>query len=310
LYRLSRSAISPLPAAQNSKHTLTDYINLLRPQQWLKNIFVFAGLIFSRQFFHLDSIKKSIYAFIVFSILSSSGYILNDILDYVEDRAHPVKCKRPIAASKIGRGQAAFIALILLAIAFVAGVTLSKNFFYVCVIYAILMIFYSVAIKDIVILDVLFVAIGYVLRAIAGAVAIDVEISSWLLLCTLLVALFIAVSKRRTEIVLLGDDATRHRKILAHYSLGLLNQMIAIVTAACIMAYCLYTLAPETVAKFGTRNLMFTVPFVIYGIFRYLYITYQKVETDIPEKVLLSDLPLQICIVSWIISCILILVYA
>jgi 4-hydroxybenzoate polyprenyltransferase len=162
-------------------------------------------------------------------------------------------------------------------------------------------------IKNIVILDVLFVAVGYVLRAIAGAVVISVEISSWLLLCTLLIALFLAISKRRTEIVLLGERATKHRKILSQYSLALLNQMIAIVTAACIVAYCLYTLAPETVGKFGTRNLIFTIPFVIYGIFRYLYITFQRVETDIPERVLLRDLPLQLCLLGWIVSCVLIL---
>jgi 4-hydroxybenzoate polyprenyltransferase len=163
--------------------------------------------------------------------------------------------------------------------------------------------------KKIVILDVLAVAMGYVFRAIAGAVAIDVEISSWLLLCTLLIALFLAISKRRTEIVLLGEGAIKHRKILSQYSLGLLNQMIAIVTAACVVSYCLYTLAPETVTKFGTRNLIYTVPFVIYGIFRYLYITYQKIESDIPERVLISDAPLQICLFLWIVSCILILVH-
>ena len=287
-----------------------DYFKLLRPRQWLKNVFIFAGLIFSRQFFNLDSIEKSIFAFVVFSILSSSGYIINDVLDYKEDKAHPVKSKRPIAAGKVRRGQAVLIAAFLLVLSFIGAYMLGSHFLYVCLTYSALMVFYSIGIKNIVILDVLFVALGYVLRAIAGAVVIAVEISSWLLLCTLLIALFLVISKRRTEIVLLGAGATKHRKILSQYSLGLLNQMIAIVTAACIVAYCLYTLAPETVSKFGTRNLIYTVPFVIYGIFRYLYITFQKVETDIPERVLISDLPLQICLLTWIISCILILASA
>jgi 4-hydroxybenzoate polyprenyltransferase len=286
---------------------LADYIRLLRPQQWFKNVFVFAGLIFSRHFIYPDSIEKSIYAFLIFSILSSSGYIINDIFDYNEDKAHPVKSKRPIAAGKIARGKAALLAIVLFAVSLVAACLLNIDFFYVCIIYTVLIMVYSLGIKNIVILDVLFVAVGYVLRAIAGAVVIAVDISSWLLICTLLIALFLAISKRRTEIVLLGEEATRHRRILSQYSLGLLNQMIAVVTAACIVAYCLYTLAPETVSKFGTRNLIYTVPFVIYGIFRYLYITYQKLETDIPERALLKDLPLQICLLAWIISCIIIL---
>jgi 4-hydroxybenzoate polyprenyltransferase len=286
---------------------LLDYIRLLRPRQWLKNVFVFAGLIFSRQFINPESIERSVLAFVIFSILSSSGYIINDVLDFQEDKAHPVKSRRPIAAGKVQRGRAVLLAAILLALSLTGAHLLGNSFLYVCLVYILLMISYSLGIKNIVILDVLFVAVGYVLRAIAGAVVISVEISSWLLLCTLLIALFLAISKRRTEIVLLGERATKHRKILSQYSLALLNQMIAIVTAACIVAYCLYTLAPETVGKFGTRNLIFTIPFVIYGIFRYLYITFQRVETDIPERVLLRDLPLQLCLLGWIVSCVLIL---
>jgi 4-hydroxybenzoate polyprenyltransferase len=289
---------------------LVDYFKLLRPRQWLKNVFIFAGLIFSRQFVNLDSVQSSVFAFVVFSILSSSGYIINDILDFQEDKAHPVKSKRPIAAGKVQRGSAALLAAILLILSLIGAYLLGNNFLYICLVYALLMVSYSLGIKNIVILDVLCVAMGYVLRAIAGAVVISVEISSWLLLCTLLIALFLAISKRRTEIVLLGEIATKHRKILSQYSLGLLNQMIAIVTATCIVAYCLYTLAPETVGKFGTRNLIFTIPFVIYGIFRYLYITFQRVETDIPERVLLRDLPLQLCLFGWIVSCVLILASA
>lgn len=286
---------------------MVDYIKLLRPQQWIKNFFLFAGLIFSLQFYYIDSILITIYAFLIFCILSSSVYILNDIIDYEEDRIHPIKSKRPISAGRIKRTSAGIFAILLSIGALLLALLINALFFYTCVAYIIMVVLYSLKVKQIIILDILFVAIGYVLRAIAGAVAIRVEISSWLLLCTLLLALFIIVSKRRTEIIALGKEATKHRKILSQYSVDLLNQMIAIVTSACIVSYCLYTLAPETVAKFHTRNLIFTVPFVIYGIFRYLYITYKKLETDIPEKVVITDIPLQICLIAWIVACLFIL---
>ncbi len=289
---------------------MIDYLKLLRPRQWIKNVFLFAGLIFSRQFYHAESIITAIFAFFIFSLLSSGVYIINDILDYDEDKIHPVKSKRPIAAGAIKRQTGWVISILLLLTAFILSFSINNSFFYTCLVYSCMMILYSLKVKHIVILDVLFVAIGYVLRAIAGAVAITVDISSWLLLCTLLLALFIVVSKRRTEIVLLGHDAVKHRKILFHYSIDLLNQMIAIVTSACIVSYCLYTLAPETVSKFHTRNLIFTVPFVIYGIFRYLFITYKRQEADIPEKILIRDLPLQICIICWVIVCLIILASA
>lgn len=286
---------------------MLDYIKLLRPQQWIKNVFLFAGLVFSRQFYYTESIIISIFAFFIFSFLSSGTYILNDIFDYEEDKIHPVKSKRPIAAGRVKREPAWIISILLIIISLFLSRLINVPFFYACLIYSIMIILYSLKIKHIIILDVLFVAIGYVLRAIAGAVAIRVEISSWLLLCTLLLALFLAISKRRTEIVTLGEEAIKHRKILIQYSVDLLNQMIAIVTSACIVSYCLYTLAPETVSKFHTRNLILTVPFVIYGIFRYLYFTYRKLEADIPEKILITDIPLQICLILWGIACILIL---
>lgn len=289
---------------------MTRYIRLLRPQQWIKNVFIFAGLIFSRQFYNVGDILSTIYAFLVFSVLCSGIYVLNDILDFEEDKVHPIKAKRPVAAGEIGRNKAWFISFVLLITSLVFAWVLNERFLHICLIYTVLMILYSLKVKQIVILDVLFVALGYVLRAVAGAMVIDVEISSWLLLCTLLLALFLVLSKRRTEIVTLGENAIKHRKILVHYPVSLLNQMIAIVTSACIVSYCLYTLAPETVTKFNTRNLIFTVPFVIYGVFRYLYITYSKLKADVPEKIMLTDVPLQICLVLWVVSCILILVSA
>jgi 4-hydroxybenzoate polyprenyltransferase len=286
------------------------YVRVLRPQQWVKNIFVFAGLIFSRQFYFLESITTAVAAFIIFCALSSAVYICNDVLDYAEDAVHPSKRHRPVAAGKIKRTTAVILAAIIGAIALYCAHFIGSTFLYICLLYAVMMLIYSVAVKHIIILDVLFVALGYVLRAIAGAVAIRVEISAWLLLCTLLFALFLVVSKRRTEIVVLGDDATRHRRTLNQYSVAILDQMIAIVTSACIVSYCLYTLAPETVAKFHTKSLIFTVPFVIYGIFRYLYITYKRTEAAVPERALLTDLPLLVCFILWVVVCVAILVNA
>jgi 4-hydroxybenzoate polyprenyltransferase len=283
------------------------YIRLLRPQQWSKNVFIFAGLVFSRNFKNIDDILSAIGAFFVFSFLASSIYIFNDICDYEEDKIHPVKSRRPIAADEVPRHRAWIICIALFIISLSAAYCFNDRFFFVCLVYAFLMIMYSWRIKQIVILDVFFVALGYVFRAVAGAVVIKVEISSWLLLCTLLLALFLVLSKRRTEIMTLGDSAVKHRKILVQYPVSLLNQMIAIVTSACVVSYCLYTLAPETIAKFNTRNLILTVPFVIYGIFRYLYITYEKLEADIPEKIILTDWPLLLCLLLWVISCIMIL---
>ena len=281
---------------------------MLRPQQWIKNLFLFAGLIFSRSFHQFSNIRTECFAFASFCLLSSGIYIINDLADFQADKLHPVKSRRPIAADRISRSAALMTAVLLIAVSLLAAYFIGRWFLLTALIYLVMMVIYSLKIKEVVILDVFFVALGYVLRAVAGALAIRVEISSWLLLCTLLFALFLVVSKRRAEIVSLGSDAVRHRKILGQYSVGFLDQMIGIVTSACIVSYCLYTLAPETVVKFHTRNLIITVPFVIYGLFRYLYLTYHGTGTDQPEKAVFTDPPILICLILWIGTCIAILV--
>ncbi|MBN2619710.1 decaprenyl-phosphate phosphoribosyltransferase [candidate division WOR-3 bacterium] len=287
---------------------MRNYLLLLRPRQWFKNIFVFAGLLFSKEFYDPNAVLTSLLTFVVFCVLSSGVYVLNDICDYDEDRSHPVKSKRPIAAGLISRNTGLMIALVCFVLALTASYQVNRWLFLVCVIYGIVSVLYSVVLKHVIILDVLVVALGYVLRAIAGAVAIQVFISSWLLLCSLLLALLIVIAKRRNELEILGaENAVRHRKTLAHYPIALLNQMIAIVSAACIVSYCLYTLAPETIAKFHTRNLLLTVPFVLYGVFRYLYLTFRKQDKS-PEHLLITDIPLQICLVLWAVACIVILI--
>lgn len=287
---------------------MIDYLRMLRPQQWIKNLFLFAGLIFSRSFHQFSNIRTVLFAFGSFCLLSSGIYIINDLADYRADSLHPIKSRRPIAAARVRRSTAAILAVLLIAISLLAAYFIGRWFFITALIYLVMMIIYSLKIKEVIILDVFFVAFGYVLRAVAGALAIRVEISSWLLLCTLLLALFLVISKRRAEIVSLGPDASRHRKILGQYNLGFLDQMIAIVTSACIVSYCLYTLAPETIAKFHTRNLIFSVPFVIYGLFRYLYLTFHGTRTDQPEKVVVTDPPILICLILWIGTCVAILI--
>lgn len=264
----------------------------LRPKQWTKNLLVFAGLLFSMNLFHTQSVVKALAAFVLFCILSGTVYVINDLLDLEQDKAHPVKCKRPLASGRLSK-KVAVIAVIVLAVGgLVLSFMLNLSFGIVALSYFLLMLGYTLALKHMVILDVIVIAMGFVLRAVAGAMVIHVTISSWLLVCTIFLALFLGLSKRRHEMVLLGDEAKNHRKILGEYSPYLLDQMVAVVTASTVMAYALYTTAPETVEKFQTRNLIFTLPFVLYGIFRYLYLVHQKKMGGSPEMVLLKDKPM------------------
>lgn len=283
----------------SSTRTFLALVKTMRPKQWTKNLFLFAGLIFAHHLFFLDSVVKTVAAFFLFCFLSSAIYIVNDIKDVESDRAHPLKSKRPIAEGQLSIGIAAISAAIIASIALVFAFLLDVEFGYVAIIYFLLFFAYSFFLKHIVILDVLTLAIGFVLRAIAGAVVIDVEFSSWLLLCTILLALFLGLSKRRHELVLLGDNAQSHRKILEEYSPHLLDQMIGVVTASTLMAYALYTMAPETREKFGTSYMILTIPFVIYGIFRYLYLVHQKEQGGNPTTVLITDKPILLNILLW-----------
>lgn len=279
----------------------------LRPVQWIKNLFLFAGLIFSFSFIRLGPILQSFLGFIIFCLASSSIYILNDIIDRDIDRSHPQKRKRPIASGELNIRFALFASILLAVISMILSAFLNRSFFFVCFSYILLMTVYSLVLKNIVILDVICIAFGFILRAVAGAVAINVEISQWLLLTTFLLALFLGLCKRRYEIVLLRENAQTHRGTLFYYSSYLLDQMIAVVTASTVVTYALYTMAKETYLKFGTRLLGLTVPFVIYGIFRYLYLVHRKEEGGSPEKTLLTDRPLLVDIILWGITAILII---
>lgn len=271
----------------------------MRPKQWTKNLIIFAGLIFAHQLFHIRPVLQTIAAFGLFCLLSSAIYIINDIKDVERDRQHPLKSKRPIAAGELSIHTATIAAEIVAGGSLLGAFWLDAGFAVVALIYFVLLFAYSFWLKHLVILDVLTISIGFVLRAIAGAEVIDVEFSSWLLLCTILLALFLGLSKRRHELVLLGNNAQSHRKILEEYSPHLLDQMIGVVSASTLMAYALYTMAPETIEKFGTSYMILTIPFVIYGIFRYLYLVHQKELGGDPTTMLVTDKPILINIVLW-----------
>ena len=250
----------------------------MRPRQWTKNLLLFAALVFSKNLFHLPMLKDVFVAFIIFCLLSGSVYTLNDLIDLAQDRNHPKKSKRPLASGKLKPSTAIISGIILVVLSLANAFWLNTNFAWIAVGYFILQIAYSTVLKHVVILDVLAVSVGFVLRAIAGAEVIEVPISSWLLICTILLALFLALGKRRHELLLLENNAVHHRKILYEYSPGLLDQMISVATASTVVAYALYTMSTETIEKFHTDNLKYTIPFVLYGIFRYLYLIHQKLS--------------------------------
>lgn len=272
----------------------------LRPRQWLKNVIVFAGLFFAEDFLVLSKILDTLAAFLLFCLVSSSGYLVNDVIDRRKDALHPHKRLRPIAAGRLAPGTAIALALLLSLGSLAAAWALNRVFFLILAAYLIFTYSYSLLLKGVIILDVLLIASGFVLRAIGGTIAARETVSSWLIICTIFLSLFLALTKRRSEVKTLGAQAAQVRSTLGLYTLELLDQMIDIVTAACLMAYALYTLDAGTVEKFGTRNLAFTLPFVIYGLFRYLYLVLHLNIGETPEAVLLHDRPIMICILAYI----------
>ena len=273
----------------------------LRPHQWTKNLVVLAPLGFSKHLFDPDAALRAVAAFAVFCVLSGAVYVVNDLADVERDRLHPLKRTRPIASGALEASVARAFAGLLLLGGLAAAWALGRGFLLCVLGYLALNLAYTLRFKDVVILDVLAIAIGFVLRAVSGALAIQVVFSDWLLVCTILLALFLALAKRRHELVLLGD-AAGHRRALAEYSPYLLDQMIAVVTASCLTAYAFYTLAPETVEKYRTDRLAFTIPFVIYGIFRYLYLVHRREQGGSPSDVLLADRPLLLAVAAWALA--------
>jgi len=293
------TSISPEPTAAGR---ILAIILAMRPKQWTKNLAIFVGIVFAQRLFAPSLFERAGVAFVVFCLASSFIYILNDLLDLENDRQHPVKRRRPLASGTlpVSWAIAAMGVLLLLCAALTALIFTipggqpdifaslggdSLLFALTVISYLVLMVLYSVRLKHVVLLDVFIIASGFVLRILAGAVVIPVEISPWLYLVTILLSLFLALNKRRHELVLLQGAASNHRQILKEYSLPLLDQMITIVTAATLMAYSLYTFQGPT----GNHRLMITIPLVLYGMFRYLYLVYMRMEGGSPEEVLLRD---------------------
>jgi 4-hydroxybenzoate polyprenyltransferase len=271
----------------------------LRPRQWTKNLLIFAGLIFSQGLHQPAMVARSILAFVIFCLLSGGVYLINDVMDAERDRAHPQKRHRPVASGRLSPRVALVVGAVLLVGVSAAGFLLSTKFGGVSVAYVVLLTAYSIAFKHVVIVDALIIAAGFVLRAMAGVVVLRIEMSYWLLLCTILLALFLTFGKRRHELLALEAGASNHRPILSEYSPQLLDQMIAVVTASTVMAYALYTMAPDTHARLGTTRLPFSIPFVLYGIFRYLYLLYRLDLGGNPSEHLLTDRALLIDIALW-----------
>jgi 4-hydroxybenzoate polyprenyltransferase len=277
---------------------VTALVRSMRPEQWTKNLIVFAALIFGRRLFDPAAVGLSLAAFLIFCAVSGVVYLLNDVMDRDVDRLHPFKSRRPIASGELSPQTALAVAGGLGATALAAAAWLRPEFAVVAATYVALFAAYSRVLKHVVILDVLTIAIGFVLRAAGGAVVIPVPMSHWLLVCTILLALFLGLSKRRHELTLLQADGTGHRRTLEEYNPYLLDQMIGVVTASTLMAYIIYCTSSETIEKFGTDRLVLTTPFPIYGIFRYLYLVHQR-GAGTPSDVLLTDKPLLACIVLW-----------
>lgn len=281
-----------------SRPRIVALLAALRPRQWVKNVFVLAPLVFAGRLFEPHAAAVAFAAFACFCGLSSAVYLINDVRDREADRLHPVKRRRPIAAGEISPALASAASVVLAVVALVVSFRLAPSFGRVASAYYVLNLAYSFGLKRVVILDVMIVATGFLLRAWAGALVVDVAMSHWLVLCTGLLALFLGFVKRRQELAAL-DSGAATREILREYSLPFLDQMIGIVTGATVVAYSLYAFSPEVAQKLGTQHMGLTIPFVLFGIFRYLYLVHQKGKGENPTALVLTDRPLMAAVVLW-----------
>lgn len=280
---------------------LSALIKSMRPRQWSKNVFVLAAVVFDKKLLNPEAVGKSLAGMILFCLLSSSVYLINDILDAEADRNHPHKRNRPIASGKLPVSVAAIAAFLIIIITIPLSFLLSNLFGWIALIYFLVNLAYSTRLKHIPLIDVLIIAAGFVLRVAAGVSLIEVErFSPWLYVVTTLLALYIGFGKRRAELTLLQNDANNHRRVLDGYNLALLDQLITIVSGTTIVTYSLYTFSAPNLPD--NHSMMLTIPFVIYGIFRYLYLIQVEQAGGAPEDIVLTDRPLQITVLLWGLS--------
>jgi 4-hydroxybenzoate polyprenyltransferase len=283
----------------------------MRPRQWTKNLVLFAGIVFSMHLFDLSLLERSFYGFIVFCLLSGAVYIVNDVSDRARDREHPGKQRRPIAAGLLNPAEALSFAVILIAALLGVSWVLGREFFAVAAAFVALNFAYSFFLRGVVILDVFSISFNFLLRAVGGVAVLKtsvpgIEISPWLLICTLFLSLFLGFCKRRNEIVFL-EEAQEHRAALRDYSVLLLDQLVGLSATTALVSYSIYTVWPSTVEKFGTSNLVYTIPFVVFGIMRYLYIVYRRNEGGDPSGTLLTEKSILATVFLWAVTVIWIL---
>lgn len=276
----------------------------LRVYQWPKNLFVFAALIFAQQLGSPSQVRRSVIAFAAFCAASSAVYLFNDIIDLENDRAHPDKCKRPLASGALTLHTAEALIAALLLGALVSAGSLGLDFLMTIVLYLAIVVLYTLWFKNAVIIDVLVVAACFVIRAMGGAIALDVTFSHWLIVCTLFLALFLALSKRRHEIGVLREDRAAHRSVLVHYTIPYLDHLIVIAAAATILTYTIYTCSPDVIQRIGTDKLYLTLPFVLYGLFRYVLLVHYQDGGGDPAVTLAKDWPLILTIVLYGVACV------
>lgn len=283
--------------ATGTGSTLSGLFRLLRPKQWTKNLLLFAALLFSFEEIRAETILATLLGFILFSLVAGCVYILNDFVDRDRDRQHPVKKYRPMASGQVNPSHALLFGIILLILSVGTAFMMNPLFGVLCIVYFLLNVSYSFVLKHLVILDMMTIAAGFVLRAIAGGVLIHVPFTPWFLICTMLLSLFLAIGKRRNELTLLEGNTGSHRKVLDNYSITLLDQFNTIVTTATIISYSLFTFTSDR-----TIHLMWTIPLVIYGMFRYLYLIHMKNQGGSPDRVLFEDKPILITVMLYVIS--------
>lgn len=288
---------------------LINLIKLARPKQWIKNFFVFAPLLFSRHVFDLQFLLTSIEAFFIFSIASSAVYVINDIMDVEADRSHPKKKYRPIASGELKTGAAIIFLVVLIILIAASALHMRPVFSFTVTLYLITNLLYSIKVKSIVLLDVFFISFGFMLRVLGGAAAINVPISSWMVLTAIFISLFLAISKRRGELsqVVNADNIEKQRKVLKEYTIEFADQLNTIAAAGTIISYALYTVSERTVTMFNTEKLVYTTPFVIYGIFRYMYLMHRKNMGESPTSIVTKDIPIVINVFLWFFVCLLII---